>query len=339
MRFLLDDQQRDFVRSLDALLAASDTPAVARSWALGDTAPGHALRLRLADAGVFALAVPEEFDGVGLLPVETALAFERLGRHAVPGPAVETVASAVLLAELGDPDLGKSWLPRLASGQASATLQLSHGSDAAPFPFASAWALDADSADVVLLVRGHELFLATPSGAALASLDPTRRLFAVEPAGPAVASGPRVRVAAERAGRWAALATAAQSLGVGRALLEQTVAYAGQRRQFGTAIGSFQAVKHRLADALLALEFAQPLVHAAALSLDPVDIAMAKVAAGEAGYTAARAALQLHGAVGYTEELDLSLGLRKSRPLRDAWGAPAACRALVLAAGPTEVRA
>ncbi|MBF9070447.1 acyl-CoA dehydrogenase family protein [Streptacidiphilus fuscans] len=339
MRFLLDDQQRDFVRALDALLAASDTPAVARAWARGDAAPGQALQLRLADAGVFALAVPEEFDGVGLLPVETALAFEQLGRHAVPGPAVETVASAVLLAELGEPALAKNWLPRLASGQASASLQLSPAPNAASSPFSSPWALDTDSTDVVLLVRGDELFLAAPSGAGLASLDPTRRLFAVEPTGPAVAAGPHVRAAAERAGRWAALATAAQSLGVGRALLEQTVAYVGQRRQFGTVIGSFQAVKHRLADALLALEFAQPLVHAAALSLDPVDIAMAKVAAGEAGYTAARTALQLHGAIGYTEELDLSLGLRKSRPLRDAWGAPAACRALVLAANRTGARA
>jgi alkylation response protein AidB-like acyl-CoA dehydrogenase len=65
-----------------------------------------------------------------------------------------------------------------------------------------------------------------------------------------------------------------------------------------------------------------------------VDIAMAKVASGEAAYATARAALQLHGAIGYTEELDLSLWLRKARPLRDAWGTPAACRALVLRQAP-----
>jgi alkylation response protein AidB-like acyl-CoA dehydrogenase len=149
--------------------------------------------------------------------------------------------------------------------------------------------------------------------------------------GELLAAGPRVAAAGERARQWAALATAAQALGVGRALLERTVAYVRERRQFGVAIGSFQAVKHRLADVLIALEFARPLLHAAALSLDPVEIAMAKVACGEAGHTAARAALQLHGAVGYTEELDLSLWLRKARPLRDAWGTPAACRARVLA--------
>jgi alkylation response protein AidB-like acyl-CoA dehydrogenase len=64
---------------------------------------------------------------------------------------------------------------------------------------------------------------------------------------------------------------------------------------------------------------------------EPTEVAMAKVAAGETAYAAARSALQLHGAIGYTEELDLSLWLRKARPLRDAWGTPAACRELVLA--------
>ena len=108
----------------------------------------------------------------------------------------------------------------------------------------------------------------------------------------------------------------------------------GPRTQFGVPVGSCQAVKHRLADTLLGLEFARPLVWAAALSLAPWEVAAAKLAAGEAAYAAARSALQLHGAVGYTEELDLSLWLRKARPLRDAWGSPAACRAEVLHSRP-----
>lgn len=142
--------------------------------------------------------------------------------------------------------------------------------------------------------------------------------------------------AAAHAVEVARLATAAQSLGLGRALLAATVSYVKQRTQFGVAIGSFQAVKHRLADTLIGLEFAQPLVYAAALALAAGassagrEVAAAKVAAGEAGYAAARTALQLHGAIGYTEELDLSLLLRKARPLRDAWGTPADCRARVL---------
>ncbi|MGW1526465.1 acyl-CoA dehydrogenase family protein [Streptomyces sp. NPDC001588] len=100
--------------------------------------------------------------------------------------------------------------------------------------------------------------------------------------------------------------------------------------QFGVPIGAFQAVKHRLADTKIALEFARPLVFGAALTMAPADVAAAKVAAGEAAYAAARTALQLHGAIGYTAEYDLSLWLTKARALRTAWGTPAECRAVVL---------
>ncbi len=109
------------------------------------------------------------------------------------------------------------------------------------------------------------------------------------------------------------------------------MAYVRQRTQFGVPVGSFQAVKHQLADAKLALEFARPLVFGAALSLEPAEVAAAKVAACEAAYTTARTALQSHGAIGYTAEYDLSLWLLKARALRTAWGSPQECRAAVLA--------
>ncbi|MFE7777391.1 acyl-CoA dehydrogenase family protein [Streptomyces sp. NPDC057445] len=329
MKFLLTEEQEAFTRSLGAMLTAADTPAVARSWAAGDPAPGDALWTRIAGAGVFALAVPEAYEGLGPLPVELALAFVELGRHAVPGPLVETAAAAVLLAELGDPGPVKRLLPDIASGEATATLKL---------PGSGPYVLDADTATYVLVAgpeaegRTFRLGIAPGYGPVRASADPTRRLAVPRPGGEVLAAGPDVASAARRAGDWARLATAAQSLGVGCALLERTVAHARRRTQFGAAIGSFQAVKHRLADTMIALEFARPLLFGAALSMAPADIAAAKVAAGEAAYTAARTALQIHGAVGYTEELDLSLWLRKARPLRDAWGTPAQCRATVLAA-------
>uniref|UniRef100_UPI00211D1C12 acyl-CoA dehydrogenase family protein n=1 Tax=Streptomyces sp. f51 TaxID=1827742 RepID=UPI00211D1C12 len=159
-----------------------------------------------------------------------------------------------------------------------------------------------------------------------------------------------VRAAARAAGDTAAFATAAVALGCGEELLRATVGYVKQRTQFGVPVGSFQAVKHRLADTLLGLEFARPLLYGAAVELASevsrpgagtgsaegspgagAAVAAAKVTAGEAGYAAARTALQLHGAIGYTEELDLAWWLRRARPLRDAWGTPSACRARVLA--------
>ncbi|MFB6483466.1 acyl-CoA dehydrogenase family protein [Streptomyces virginiae] len=323
MRFLLTDEQSDFARTVRSLLGSARVPPAVRAWADGDAGPGRALWARLAETGLFALAVPEAYEGVGPLPLELSLGFVELGRAGVPGPVVESAAAAVLLTELADEALAKRFLPGLAQGEASATLTL---------PGGSPYALDADAATYCFTVSAAgELRLAAGRGKVLGSTDPARRL-SLPPAGGGelLAAGPAVARAAEVAGRWARLLTAAQCLGVGEALLARTVEYAKQRTQFGTPIGSFQAVKHRLADTLLDLEFARPLVWAAALSPGPGEVAAAKLAAGEASYRAAMTALQLHGAVGYTEELDLSLWLRKARPLRDAWGTPSACRAEVL---------
>ncbi|MCX5201858.1 acyl-CoA/acyl-ACP dehydrogenase [Streptomyces sp. NBC_00237] len=316
MRFLLTREQSDFARSLDAMLTSADTPAVVRAWESGDHGPGREVWRRVAEAGVFALAVPEEHEGVGLLPVELVVAFRELGRHAVPGPYVETVAAAVLLA--GSPGLAKEWLPRIAAGRAMVTLAEEGG-----------YALDADAAEAVFVLGARPAVL-PPGGALRVSSDAARRLFAVTPAAGAGEALP-VPVASVVAARESAmLLTAAQALGVGDALLARTVSYVKQRTQFGTPIGSFQAVKHRLADTLVGLEFARPLVYGAALSRAGADVAAAKVTAGEAAYAAGRTALQLHGAVGYTQELDLSLWLRKTGPLRDAWGRPGDCRGRVL---------
>ncbi|MEV6955051.1 acyl-CoA dehydrogenase family protein [Streptomyces sp. NPDC051183] len=325
MHFLPTGEQSDFARTLYDLLGAADVPATVRAWGCGDHGPGRALWGRLARTGLFALAADEEYDGAGLLPLELSLGFVELGRAGVPGPAVETAAASVLLSGLGDGALAKRFLPGLVAGEASATLTL---------PGGSPYALDADAATYRFAVsEAGELRLAGDGpGGLLASTDPARRLSLPAPGGELLASGPRVVAAAESAGRWARLLTAAQCLGVGESLLARTVGYAKQRTQFGTPIGGFQAVKHRLADTLLGLEFARPLLWAAALSLEAGDVAAAKLTAGEAAYASAMTALQLHGAVGYTQELDLSLWLRKARPLRDAWGTPAQCRAAVLRA-------
>ncbi|MFG2144667.1 acyl-CoA dehydrogenase family protein [Streptomyces sp. NPDC048696] len=325
MRFLLTAEQREFARSLDALLTASDTPAVVRAWSTGDHGPGRALWSRLADAGVFGLAAPQAYDGMGLRPVELVVAYVELGRHAAPGPVVETAGASALLARLaalGATGPAERLLPGLVSGKAVATLSL---------PGGGPYALDADAAGAVLVVRDAELRLAPGHGPVRPSADPARRLALPSPGGELLARGPRLADAVRHAELWARLAAAAQAVGVAEELLRRTVAYVKERTQFGVPVGSFQAVKHRLADTLLAVEFARPLLYGAAVTLAPGDVAGAKVAAGSAVYSAARAALQLHGAVGYTQELDLSLWLRKARPLRDAWGSARVCRGDVLA--------
>ncbi len=153
-----------------------------------------------------------------------------------------------------------------------------------------------------------------------------------------LARGPGVTAAVSQAFQAGVLACAAQLLGAGRALLAAGVRHAGQRIQFGRPVGAFQAVKHHLADVAIGLEFARPLADAAASALaagDPGaarDVSAAKVACTDAARRAARIALQVHGAIGYTEEHDLHLWLTKVRALAGAWGSQAEHRAQVMAA-------
>jgi alkylation response protein AidB-like acyl-CoA dehydrogenase len=144
--------------------------------------------------------------------------------------------------------------------------------------------------------------------------------------------------AAARAFDLGVLACCAQLLGAGRALLEASVRHTSVRTQFGQPVGAFQAVKHKLADVAIGLEFARPLLDAAAEAVGDGsatarrDVSAAKVACGDAAYLAARAALQVHGAIGYTAENDLSLWLAMVRALVPAWGSQAEHRARVMAA-------
>ncbi|HEY0448045.1 acyl-CoA dehydrogenase family protein [Actinophytocola sp.] len=321
MRFLRSEEQRQLAATVHELLSDADVPAAIRAWGAGEPGPGLEVVRRLAKVGVAGLAVPERFGGLGADPVDLVVVFEELGRHAVPGPLAESFAAVpALLTGLGD-DVAGRWLPQLATGDRPASLAM---------PPHVPYALDADVAAPVFVVDGDRVGLAAYFGLA-SSVDASRRLGAVDGTD-LVADGPSVAPAAARAFEAGVLCCAAQLLGLGRGLLEQATAYVRQRRQFGRAIGEFQAVKHHLADVLVALEFARPLVHAAAVTGAPRDVSAARVAAADAAYRAARAALQVHGAVGYTLEYDLGLWLTKVRALRSAWGTQSWHRDRVLAA-------
>jgi len=296
MRFELTSEQEDFAQTLDKLLSGADTVAAARAWAEGDSDRGLEVWRRLADLGVTTLLVPESEGGMGATPLELAVAFEALGRHVVPGPWVESVAL-------------------LPSVDRVVTVAA---------PPHTPYALDADVADATYVLADDGIHVAKV-GELVRSVDPTRRLFAVTPGAPAEVELP------DGAFDLAVLATAAQLLGCGERLLADTVEYAKQRRQFGREIGSYQAIKHALADVRIALDFARPLVLGAAVTGPGArDVSAAKVAVGDAAYLASRVALQVHGAIGYTREYDLSLWITKVRALVGAWGTPAFHRARVL---------
>ena len=318
-------EQEQFAAALHEALSDADVPGAARRWATGDRAPGEGVWRSLAELGVTGLAVPERWGGLGAGLADVVIACEELGHHPVPGPVPETVAAVpVLLAGLGDEALAERWLPGLAGG-VLATLAL---------PPLLPYAADAGAAGAVLLADGDTLWLAD-AGEPRRSVDPARTLSATR-GEEKLASGPAVAAAAARAFDAGVLACAAQLLGAGRALLEASVRHALQRSQFGHPVGSFQAVKHHLADVAIGLEFARPLVAAAAATLGAGDgcagrdVSAAKVACADAAYRAARTGLQVHGAIGYTQEHDLHLWLTKVRALAGAWGSQSWHRARVL---------
>jgi len=316
MKFALDEQQRDFAASIDAALGAADVPGAVRAWGRGDTAPGRKVWATLTDLGVTALAVPEEFDGIDAHPVDLVVALEALGRWCVPGPVAESIAVAPIL--LADDDRSAA----LAAGELIATVAL---------PPMVPRAADADFAGLVLLAHDGQASDAT-AGDAHESVDPARKLFDVS------ATGDKRAADVSRAFEFGALATAAQLVGAGQAMLDTSVAYAKQRSQFGRIIGSYQAIKHKLADVHIAVELARPLVYGAALSLadgspeSARDVSAAKAAASEAALLAARSSLQTHGAIGFTAEHDLSLWLLRVQALHSAWGDPTTHRRRVLEA-------
>jgi hypothetical protein len=200
----------------------------------------------------------------------------------------------------------------------------------------NAFVADADQAAVLLLGHGDEIHLVSADDVDLVrheSFDSFRRLFMVEwQPSAATWAGNGWGQAAERG----AVLAAAQMIGLGQRCIDMAVAYAKDRTQFGKPIGSYQAVKHLLANAQVGIEFARPVVHAAAAELPLATVAArarvahAKIAAGEAADLAARTAVQVFGAMGMTWEADVHFFLKRALALKSAWGTAAVHRRTVI---------
>jgi alkylation response protein AidB-like acyl-CoA dehydrogenase len=285
--------------------------------------------------GVVGLTVPEEHGGMGLGLVDLVLLLEEAGRAGLPEPVLETTALAVpVIVDAPGPHgeaLRARWLGAVAAGEAVMAVGSS-----------SATVAGAAGADLLLIERGGELH-AVPAAEVTCTPRPalagTRRLAEVawepSPATVVVSGHEAVGVLAGIGDR-AAMGTGAVLVGVADRLIAMAAQYAVERSQFGRPIGSFQAVKHHLANALVRVEFARPVVYRAAWSLsvgDPdasLHASMAKAMASEAATVAARTALQVHGAIGYTWEHDLHLWMKPAWALAAAWGDAAEHRARVL---------
>jgi alkylation response protein AidB-like acyl-CoA dehydrogenase len=314
MRFALTDEQialRDAVR--DVLGEASPslggrTPGL--GWAGGDDAAVDRVWGVLVELGMPGMAVPERYGGLGLSDVDLVPVLIEVGAAAVPLPVAETAAvAAPLLSAAGDPG---GLLPGIVAGTGRIALRLGAG----PVPYAG-------RSDLVLDLAGPVARIGPPAGADLSTVDGSRAARTVPPGGGAVVTTDPDLIAHAR--DRAAVATAAQLVGLSRRMLDMTVAYVRSRHQFGVAVGSYQAVKHWLADALRHIEFAEPVVLAAAWASSTGspdrgrDVSAAVILAVDAARFVARAAIQCHGAMAYTVEYDLHLYAKR------AWALAATC--------------
>ena len=324
MDFNFEEQQLAFRDAIHKFLMVEAAPEMLRE--IWETEAGRSseLRAKLADQGLTAMSVPEVYGGIALGDLDWVLIQRELGYYAIPDSLSDTAYLAVwLLTHLsGQPELQKQWLPKIASGKARIAL----GHPVNPL------VADAQRADLLLLWHDDEIHALTPSQAQLSfnrSIDQSRRLFKIN-------WQPRAetRVCDANAGKalWAgvldraAVALSAQLLGLSQRMLDLGIDYAAQRKQFGKPIGSFQAVKHQLADVAVKIEFAEPVLQRAAWALAEehpqrsLFASQAKLAAGEAALLAARRSMQVHGAMGYTWEADLQMFMKRAWALDSAWG-------------------
>jgi alkylation response protein AidB-like acyl-CoA dehydrogenase len=324
MDFTFDEQQLAFRDAIRKFLMVEAAPEMLND--IWETRSGRSaeLRAKFAEQGLTALSVPEAHGGMGLNELDWVLILQELGYYAIPDSLTDTAFLAVHLLRKLPPNggLAAEWLPKIAAGKAR--IALSHPVN----PLVA----DAEAAHLLLLWHKDEVHALEPSRVRLSfnpSIDRSRRLYKVNWK-PSAAS----RICAAKSGKalWegvlnrAGLAVSAQLLGLAQRMLDQGIDHSAQRKQFGKPVGSFQAVKHHLADVAVKIEFARPVVSRAACVLaqdgprQATGVSHARLAAGDAALLAARRSLQVHGAMGYTWESDLQMFMKRAWALDAAWG-------------------
>jgi alkylation response protein AidB-like acyl-CoA dehydrogenase len=290
--------------------------------------------------GVAALSIPEKFGGLGAGALETHVVMDELGRTLTPSPLLgSAVLCGQLLVAVDDAAVNERLLPAIADGSSVASLAYCDADGWRGTPAVTAagglltgtahYALNADTADVVLVVAGDEdglgIYEVDPLVAELtrtrtASLDLTRPLASVE-----LNAAPGARLGAgdaapalERALEAATIALTAEQVGAATRILEITVEYAKSRVQFGRPIGSFQALKHRMADLHVLAEAARSASYAAAAG--EVAVPVAKAYCNEALFTIAAECIQLHGGIAITWEHDAHLYFKRAHGSAQLFG-------------------
>lgn len=338
---------RDAARSV---LASACPPALVRAvHEHGDRSGPAGLWRTLCDLDWPGIAVPEACGGLGLGFLEAGIVVEELAAVVAPTPYLATVTQHAPALRLAGGERAAGGLAAIADGSVTGALAVAEGGrwelDAvhatARHESGGSWVLhgekthvmDGATADrLVIVARGEAgpgLFVVPSwslSPTPVESIDPTMPIASVPLHGVVVAADdvlvepgdPRAVDVVGRVLDEATAAIALSTVSACRVIFETTVQYAKDREQFGRAIGSFQALKHRLADCYLAVERASALGYYAALTIAEDDprrsqaVSMAKAAAGDCQRLLTRDGLQLHGGIGFTWENDLHFWLKRA---------------------------
>ncbi|KRE26689.1 acyl-CoA dehydrogenase [Mycobacterium sp. Soil538] len=299
-------EERELLRDTVAALVDKHASSEAvRKAAASERGYDEALWAMLCEqVGAAALVVPEELGGAGGELADAAVVLEELGKALVPTPLLGTILAQLALLSLDEPDT--DLLEALAEGSAIGTVVFDAG-----------YVVNGNVADVVIAADGESLthwrsFTTTPAVA----MDITRPLAALEPTETAVL-GPDPGLADT-----AALLLAAEQVGAASRCLDRTVAYTKDRVQFGRPIGSFQALKHRMADMHVAVESAKAVVDGGIAEPSAASAALARLAASEALSLVAAEAVQLHGGIAITWESDIQLYFKRAHGSATLLGPP-----------------
>ncbi|SDG03695.1 acyl-CoA dehydrogenase family protein [Pseudonocardia oroxyli] len=321
MFFALTEDQQEFgsaVRTylaerfdLDAVRAYFEAPAT------NDAGNLDGLWKAAGEQGWLAVTVPEEHDGLGLGLVEAQVIARALGAGVAPGPWRGTVLAAEAIRLAGSAEQQARWLPRLATGEAVGALGYSRSVEYG------------QTADVVVTPEGLLTgFTATPVG----SYDRTTRLARVEGGSTEALPGDASSLEAR-----ATVLVAADLVGIAREALTRTVDYDKEREQFGVPVGSFQAIKHALADLHVGITMAEHAAlyaaHAVDAGLDDADLAVsvAKAKASDVALASTAAMIQYHGGIGYTWEHEAHFFYKRAKRLAGQYGTADAHRERIAA--------
>lgn len=343
MPFALTTEQRDLADGVATLFANRATGVYIREVMAGK-APWRALWNEVSELGIAALVVPEEEGGLGLGAIELAAVCETSGRYLVPGPVVATAGCFVPLVSRAGGEVAAASLGAVLEDGAGATLAFIDPltgtgevrRDGGRLTVSDLLVPDAERVEFIGFVLAEEegLSLAVVPASSLEieavdGLDPSRPLGRVAGADLDAAVTSLAGLPAPLA--VPLVAAAAELVGVSARMLEISVQFAGEREQFGSKIGAFQAIKHRLVEALLSIERARSLTYRAAVLADEdeADVGalesaahLAFAAASEAATQTARSAVQVHGGVGVTAEHDISLFYLRARQASMQFGGP-----------------